>query len=202
MQLLWCPRDHADHDDAPWVRVWWRGDDAGPWAATPVPGADVNPDYLPQPCVLDPEGVIERPSAFELPSKRVEALDEALRLEGSDELARLGIPEEHPLYQYHFSVAPGTKARGFVHWVQDPDVPTCDCGAVMQHLLTIASAEFDGAYQRWMPLEERHVWEGNYKDRRVVQRAAGLMLGDMGSLYVFVCVACPHRPIATRFQCS
>jgi hypothetical protein len=105
------------------------------------------------------------------------------------------------LYQYHASVAPGTKALGHVALIQDPDVPICECGAAMEHLVTIDSTEFDGAYQRWMPLDERGVWELGYEARARVQRAAGLMLGDMGALFVFVCGACPARPIATRHQC-
>lgn len=201
-QLLWCPRDHEDRDYGPRAEAWWRDGTTEPWADTPSPGERARNDYLPRQCVVHPEEVVELPSAFELDPRRVDDLDEIIRSEAAEELSRLGIPEETALYQYHFSVAPGTKAGGFVPWIQDPEVPVCQCGAPMQHLVTIGSAEFDGAYQRWMPLDERHVWGEGYAARDAVQCAAGLMLGDMGALFVFVCTACPARPIATRFQCS
>ena len=89
------------------------------------------------------------PSGYELQS-RAESLDEILRDAASDDVIALGIPPHDPLHQYHFSVAPGTKVRGHVRWVQEPQVPICACGAAMSHLLTIAAAEFDGAYQRWI----------------------------------------------------
>jgi hypothetical protein len=132
----------------------------------------------------------------------VEDLDEILRDAARDDILRLGIPPDDPLYQYHFSVAPGTKVRGHVNWVQAPQIPTCTCGAAMSHLLTVATAEFDGAYQRWMPLEERHVWQEGFPARNSVQCAAGLSIGDMGDFYVFECEACEHRPISCAMQCS
>jgi hypothetical protein len=201
-QLLWCPRDHEDHGYAPRSSAWWRRAGDGPWADGPPPGDDANEDYVPKPCVLAPERVIERPSAFELGGTRVGAIETAVRAAHASALAALGIPEETALYQYHLSVAPGTKALGHVRWIQDPDVPRCACGAAMQHLVTIDSAEFDGAWHRWMSLDERHVWTGDYKQRKAIQMAAGLMLGDMGAIFVFTCTTCPSRPIATRHQCS
>lgn len=73
----------------------------------------------------------------------------------------------------------------------------------MEHLLTVASAEFDGgSWPRWLAVEDAGAWEAPYPDRWSVQNAAGLMLGDMGSLYVFVCRACEDLPIASVAQCS
>ena len=203
-QLLWCPRDHEDAGYAPRALARWRALASQPCAHRPEPGGDAKSDYVPRPCVLHPERVVVRPSAFELDSKRlrIEALEELVRDHAAYELERLGIPENTALYQYHLSVAPGTKALGFVRWIQDPDVPRCDCGAAMHHLVTIDSAEFDGAYQRWMPLDERHVWKQGYAARRAVQSAAGLMLGDMGAVFVFVCTTCPERPIKSVHQSS
>lgn len=204
LQLLWCPRDHEAEGHAPRTRAWWRTSTEEAWAESPSPGEGVHADYLVRACTLDPEEVVERPSALELASGRSEAIDEAVRddVAAMRALEELGVPEDHPLYQYHLSVAPGTKAGGFVTWVQDPEVPVCRCGAAMQHLVTIASCEFDGAFQRWMPLDERSVWKQGYAARTSVQRAAGLMLGDMGSVFVFTCALCPSRPIETRMQGS
>lgn len=202
-QLLWCPRDHEDTGYAPKAWAWWRAGGDGAWAEAPAPGDDVNDEYVPKACVLAPERVVERPSPFELDEAVSARIDDAVRAEAAGELERLGIPATHPLYQYHLIVAPGTKAGGFVRWIQDPQVPRCAaCDARMQHLVTIDSAEFDGSYQRWMPLADRGVWQGEYDARKQVQRPAGLMLGDMGAYFVFACGACADRPIATLHQCS
>jgi hypothetical protein len=201
-QLLWCPRDHEDSYFAPRCSAWWRRTGQGPWFDAPAAGDDVDRHYVPKPCVLAPERVVERPSAFELDEERIDAVERAVRDAHAAELAALGIPEDTALYQYHLSVAPGTKALGYVSWIQDPDVPRCSCGATMQHLVTIDSAEFDGAWHRWMSLDERHVWTGDYRKRWPVQCAADIMLGDMGAVFVFTCTACPSRPIATCHQCS
>ena len=37
---------------------------------------------------------------------------------------------------------------------------------------------------------------------RAIQNPAGLMLGDVGGIYLFVCVQCPHRPFDHRFDCA
>jgi hypothetical protein len=199
-QLLWCPVDHPETGYAPLPLGRWRRLAPGPVAPPPEPGPGAV--YVPRPCVLSPERVDELPSAFELEVSTTNELDEAIAHHAAADLERLGITGDSGLYQRHFSVAPGTKVGGYVGWVQDPRVPTCRCGAPMEHLLTIASAEFDGAYQRWMPLEERHVWREGFDARHAVQSAADLMFGDMGSFYVFVCRRCPERPVSAVSQGS
>ncbi|HEX8858132.1 MAG TPA: hypothetical protein VGC06_03385 [Actinomycetes bacterium] len=84
-QLLWCPNEHG----APWygprpLAVWRRAAEvAEPLAAPPAPRFDeelFGPDYVPLPCVLHPERVVEYPHAeqphfSDLPG----ALDERVR---------------------------------------------------------------------------------------------------------------------------
>jgi hypothetical protein len=72
----------------------------------------------------------------------------------------------------------------------------------MEHLLTVASLEFDGTWQRWLPEEDRSVWSRPYGERRLVQSAAGLTFGDAGDYYVFACPRCPERPITAVLQSS
>ena len=82
-------------------------------------------------------------------------------------------------------------------------MPVCAGGRPMEHLLTIGSAEFDGGnWRRWCAVEEGDIWALPYQERWAVQSAAGIMLGDMGHLYVFICHACQDWPIAWDFQCS
>lgn len=73
----------------------------------------------------------------------------------------------------------------------------------MDHLLTVASSEFDGgSWWRWFPAEERDVWAGPTRARLEVQGPADLMIGDDGGLYVFVCRLCDTIPISAASQCS
>jgi hypothetical protein len=37
---------------------------------------------------------------------------------------------------------------------------------------------------------------------RSLQNPTGLMLGDAGGVYLFVCTSCPERPYDHRFDCS
>lgn len=105
-------------------------------------------------------------------------------------------PSENAAHAYHvlLSAAPGTKLGGYPSWIQDPDYPSCpECAETMEHYLTIASAEWDGASgQRWKPVEsdDRH------------NADAGIMVNDVGSLYVFVCKRHPVWSVAQRSQGS
>jgi hypothetical protein len=112
-------------------------------------------------------------------------------------------------YEYDLAVASGTKVGGYPGWTQPPNWPVCECGVQMDHLLTVASWEFSrGDEKRWIPLEDRPAMAGWGFDSaddhpwRLIQNPAGLMLGDAGGIYVFVCVSCPDRPFDYRFDCS
>ena len=191
LQVLWCPFDH-EPDTAPRPEVRWRraADVGGTLREAPAPDTEAEPEHLPGPCVLHPERVVEYP-AFDLP----------------DDLWSV-VENIDPEYEAELATAPGTKALGWPDWIQPPDWPECACGAPMDHLLTVASWEFSrGDDRRWIALEDRPAmagWEDDDDDHpwRALQNPAGLMLGDVGSIYLFVCIRCPERPVAHRFACS
>ncbi|WP_166024231.1 DUF1963 domain-containing protein [Streptomyces chilikensis] len=198
LQVLWCPFDH-DPQYCPSPVVHWRtAETVGEVRATPPAPADAVASYLPAPCVLHPERVTEYPDA-DLPRElraalrdRFDRLEEETGLEYEDDLAS----------------APGTKLGGYPGWTQAPQWPGCDgCGRPMEHLLTVASWEYDGLWSSWIPVEDRSVAESGREDFRderslSVRAPAGLMLGDAGGVHLFECRACPDRPVAHRFDCS
>ncbi|MEQ4210165.1 hypothetical protein [Actinopolymorpha sp. B9G3] len=148
-------------------------------------------DYVPIPCMLHPEQVTEYPQCDRdvLPGllrHRVEQWD----------------AQHDEQYNYALSSAPGTKVGGYPLWIQDPFEPVCECGRTMEHLLTIATDEF-GTKGRWLPLEDRDN-PAIVGPHTIIDRDAwaphGLMLGDVGSLYLFTCTTCPHRPLAGTEQ--
>jgi hypothetical protein len=92
-------------------------------------------DYLPQPCVLDPEQVREVPSIFDLP----EALVDLIRAWDADGGS-------------YTPIAPGWKLGGHVHWaLTDPVEVTCDCGAAMDLLASIGHGEWHPQTGAWRP---------------------------------------------------
>ena len=203
-QLLWCPNDHPTVEPLyyPTPRLFWRNsakiDDV--LAAPPAP-ANADKNYSPDPCVLHFERVLEYPDVSEVSKEFIERMNDSQdvrdAIQGNDEDDAFS-----GVYQFSLSVASGWKVGGFPHWVQDPYVPTCACGDQMEYLLTIASAEFDGGtWHRWLAEEERNVWGGPYKARWAVQCAPDIMLGDMGSMNVFICRKCDGWPTESVCQC-
>lgn len=77
----------------------------------------------------------------------------------------------------------------------------------MDHLLTVDSVEFDGGSAKtWLPVEDRppagEIGDLPYERRNAVQRAPGLMIGDMGGVYVFICPRFPKTPYDHRSDAS
>jgi hypothetical protein len=198
LQVLWCPFDH-DPEYCPSPTVRWREAGAvGEVRPTPPAPDDAIAGYVPVPCVLHPETVAEYPGA-DLPRE----LRDTLR----DRFRRL---EEETEWEYESDLAsaPGVKLGGYPGWTQNPRWPGCEaCGQPMEHLLTVASWEYDGVWSSWIPLEDRAAAEGGRADfrdelSRTVREPAGLMLGDAGGVYLFECRFCPGRPVTHRFDCS
>ncbi|GAA3390277.1 DUF1963 domain-containing protein [Streptomyces roseoviridis] len=198
LQLLWCPFDHEPRYAPRPERYWRAAAEVTEVLPAPPRPAGAPEDYVPEPCVLHPERVAEYPS-WDLPEEVYEALEE--RFEEVEE-------ETGWSYWSHLSVAPGVKAGGFPTWTQDPHWPDCEgCGRRMEHLLTVSSREFDGeSWRSWVPREDvprtGTVLDLPHEERRRVQGAHGLMLGDMGGVYVFECRTCPGRPFAYHHDCS
>ncbi|MGW1545227.1 DUF1963 domain-containing protein [Streptomyces sp. NPDC002309] len=198
LQVLWCPFDHEHgHVPRPEIFRWDSSQDDVEPADPPRPvGADS--DYLADRCVLHPEPVTDYPN-WDLPEEVADALES--RFEELEE-------ETGWSYWSHLSVAEGIKVGGYPTWTQEPNWPTCPtCGRRMEHLLTLSSAEFDGeSWLTWLPVEDTPatgtIWDLPYEERRQIQRPPGLMLGDMGGMYLFECPRCPERPFAYRSDCS
>ncbi|MCP2324302.1 hypothetical protein HDA40_002809 [Hamadaea flava] len=188
LQVLWCPFEHAqDRLTGPAVRLYWRQqadiDIAGVLAEPPTGEVD-NEDYLPEPCRLHPEQIVEYPYSQELPADLESRLDDW----------------EHDYED--LVMAPGWKVGGYARWNLTDLLPTpCpECQGPTTLLLVIDSSEFDGGtYDRWRPVEEQHItWE--HPDRLTVQEPTGVMVGRYGSLRVFVCPACPGAPFLVDMQ--
>ncbi|MFI6479508.1 DUF1963 domain-containing protein [Nonomuraea sp. NPDC050663] len=182
LQVLWCPVEHGDFF-VPHPVLFWRKAESivAPLLEMPEPGPDVDDFYVPRPCVLAPERVLEYPDGWELPDSlrdRIRAWERS--------------PDNPEGWHYfsHLSVAPGSKVAGHVDWHQDPWPATCAQGHLMSHLLTLSDWEMDiEGERRWKPIEERHRHFGD------LQCPPDWNIHGGGSLSLFICLDCPDRPV-------
>ncbi|MFI7273875.1 DUF1963 domain-containing protein [Streptomyces sp. NPDC049879] len=194
LQVLWCPFEHGEWC-CPLPLVRWR-DSAAVTAVreAPPPPADALEDHVPHPCVVHPERVTEYPS-WDIPKNLRDVLRD--RMEAMERSSGF-------LFHYHLADAPGIKLGGYPGWTQDPVWPDCpDCGRRMDHLLTVASREYDGeSIRTWLPVEDRREVDGRQRASEEASTGAGMMLGDVGGVYIFECRTCPARPTSHWFDCS
>ncbi|WP_316776042.1 hypothetical protein [Streptomyces sasae] len=146
LQVLWCPFSEHGEQAAPGVHLRWRtAAECVLYPDPPRPAVVGGEGYVPEPCVLDPERVMEHQWAELLPEDlrlRIGEWEEALWEEADDVLS----------YDGDLAVAPGWKVGGFARWgVTGPQEPVCSCGSPMELLLAIGSAEWEGVRGSWMP---------------------------------------------------
>lgn len=188
LQVLWC--SFTDHDE-PWVPrtvLRWRtaAEVRDPLAAAPQPSVISHGNYLPEPCVLDPESVTEYPNPQELPNdlrQRIEAWE-----------------EQHGVnYHDHLSIAPGCKVGGHVHWsVFAPSPVACtECGSKVRPLLTISDWEWDDEDPSWRPIEES---DTGLPDDISPAWATKLWINRGYSLQLYICEASWDHPRVQRMQ--
>jgi hypothetical protein len=154
LQVLWCP---FDHPIMPRTALFWRSASTvtGILTAPPEPPAMQFDDYLPEPCLLNPEQVTEYPDHLELSKE----LREQIRTwsewrTAATDMDDYASPEE--FYDRELAGAPGWKVGGWPRWTAtDPTPRPCpSCGSGMDALLTIATYEDDG-HSSWFPNEVR-----------------------------------------------
>lgn len=189
LQLLWCPYDaHGATGYEPFVTLVWRraADVAEAMAEPPLPEAVGFDGYVPEPCELSPERVLEHRDIEELPERlraRIEDWDDE-----DDERA--------PHYESDLSIAPGWKVGGFPAWpATGPAEFTCACGKPMGLLMTIAGTEWQGDNHSWIPEEDRAG-----VDAHDASAPTQVVVGRGGSMHVFVCSADPRHPVRLSVQ--
>jgi hypothetical protein len=187
LQVLWCPNEHENDDGswAPAVTLRWRRerDVRTVLEQPPAPTLVSEARYLPHPCVLRPERVVEYPWWQDLPAelgRRVRAWD----------------LEHDGLYHRQLAMAPGWKVGGWPPWPTTDPVPMycARCGTPMRHLLQIDGGEW-GDRQRWRPLEERDLDAGT---AGYAAEPTGVVVGRSGLYRIFHCPRCPDAPVPFR----
>ncbi len=147
LQVLWCPFEHDDDPEyvgMPKTTLFWRSAAAVTdiLQNPPEPAAVESSDYVPEPCVIDPEQIVEYPTQAEKWTAGQIAGTEPDDYDDDDPYDGLYI-------------APGWKVGGWIDWVMtDPYPQPCPaCGTPTEPLLTIATEEWSPHVPHWIPLE-------------------------------------------------
>ncbi|MGW0731169.1 hypothetical protein [Streptomyces sp. NPDC002851] len=190
LQVYWCPNDHfIEYDDShyegPAVSLQWLNSVTGQGEIAGNPFSRVQPfeeSYEVRPCCITPERVVEYPWGEELPDEirgRLAAADQSQGLR----------------YQYALSVAHGWKIEGWASWhsTDKRDLSCQGCGGPVELLVKADSSEWDGASDRWWPLEDRELGQDALD---VAYEPTGVDVGRSGELRVFACRSdARHRPV-------
>jgi hypothetical protein len=132
LQVLWCPFEHDsdDWDPAPVLR-WRREADVGELLTEP-PVAEIGAEeYVPEPCALRPEQIVDFPWPEELPPG-------------------VTVPDDAMDDYLDTFLVPGWKVGGYAAWYTTDLLPTpCpECAGPTRLLLTADSSERGGG-PRW-----------------------------------------------------
>ena len=152
--------------------------------------------FLPVECSVNPERVMELPYP--------KALNDDLQMriwewDIGDVLTEIrGLDSALDFYGVALSTCPGTKIGGHPHWIQHPEVPSCQAGHEMSFLLALADGEFDAnSILRWCPVDDRALIKDPYREKEI--RAAAFPSLN-GLQNIFVCRQCPDWPIKSTYQ--
>ncbi|MFD0366216.1 hypothetical protein ACFQZZ_32670 [Nocardia sp. GCM10030253] len=202
LQVLWCPFDHdADPEAAGMPKTWmfWRS------AATvtdiltdpPEPPAVQNgADYVPVPCTIDPEQVIEYPSGSDLEGELREQVNQwTMREIPGVEFGDFS-DDDNPYRD--LCIAPGWKVGGWINWgMTDPYPQPCRaCGTPTEPFLTIATREWHPGIRHWIPYEDQHAGR---TDTRYPEPSGIDIRGGYHQI-IRVCPASPDHPHALLMQ--
>ncbi|WP_411111570.1 hypothetical protein [Streptomyces sp. c-19] len=78
----------------------------------------------------------------------------------------------------------------------------------MEHLLSVTASE--PGMGRWLPLDDRDSpqdgtmvssWRAEADPAALDAFGHGVVLGDLGGVYLFVCRLCPDTPYTHRYDC-
>lgn len=188
MQLFWSA---VPVDGLPEPLVVWQNLAAMDSLLSKPPEAEPTwPPYVPVPCRLFPEQVMEFPPRSLVPGIMREQLDDWQPSDG--ELA-----EQNPkrLYRDQLSTAPGTKVGGWPRWNSEPATPTCpNCDRLTDYLLTIDPSEWsEHTAERWRPREDRERVEAEADAYRRAANVAFAADRDK-PIHIYICRRCEHLP--------
>lgn len=194
LQVLWCPFDHPPQPK-PRTALFWRSAAAVTNALTtpPEPAVVQLGGYMPEPCLLSPEPVIEYPNPMELSDELQERIGQWTTWQAAGAAPDSSyMPAPQEFYEAELSVSPGWKVGGWTRWgLTDPVPQFCpSCDTRMNPLLTIASTEWDDTTRSWIPNED----QAHATPSTTNPHPAQPTLVEIGGGYGLQLYSCPESP--------
>ncbi|MEP2668640.1 MAG: DUF1963 domain-containing protein [Cyclobacteriaceae bacterium] len=128
-----------------------------------------------------PDCYFKMTTAIDYPHFELIPLFEAFNL-------KYGESEVEELFWSEFQPRSGTKFNGYPSWTQNPDTPKCSCGKLKDFIFQLSSEDMEDG-QEWPPEPDK--WSPH-----------GIMIGDVGNIYFFVCRDCGEKSLETKWDCG
>ena len=202
LQVLWCPFGHGA-EPYPKTALYWRAaaNVTDILTEAPEPAAAEDEQYVPEPCLLNPEQVTEYPNFLELSEDQQEQISQCCRQQSTGtDMDNPFEPPPEDLYHNELSTAPGWKVGDWAKWaLNDPFPQFCPaCDTEMVPLLTIASVEWYVSAGSWIPYEDQdHAAPGAYPD---LSQSTMIRISDNDHLQLYTCPASPDHPHTALVQ--
>ena len=92
------------------------------------------------------------------------------------------------LFMEKYSAIPNSKLGGYPSFTQSPEYPTCGCGKTKEFLFQLSSEDPEDGVEKPPPPDK---WSPH-----------GIMIGDVGNIYFYVCRSCGQQTIESYWDCS
>lgn len=174
-----CPEAFGDRADLKVFPYYFGGlpvDRNKDLAVPTLPAADPNLEGPVPDCRFEPVVVPDYPAYDDYPGRAWQEIESKLGKAQADDVSDKYYPRV------------GTKFGGYPHWEQWPQHPVCSCGRTKESFFQLSSEEPERSRATTKPVGE---WSPH-----------GIMIGDLGNIYFFVCRHCGLKSIETCWDCG
>ena len=91
------------------------------------------------------------------------------------------------LFMDKYAAIQSTKFGGYPSYIQSPQYPTCTCGNTKEFFFQLSSEDVEDGTELPPPADQ---WSSH-----------GIMIGDVGNIYYYVCKSCGQKTIETNWDC-
>lgn len=90
-------------------------------------------------------------------------------------------------FMEEYTAVQGSKFGGYPSYTQPPDYPVCSCGKTKEFFFQLSSEDIEDGVPKPPPPDK---WS-----------AHGIMIGDVGNIYYYVCKSCGPQTIESNWDC-